>query len=529
MHSPTILVVEDEQLVALDIARRLEGMGYAVAMASNSDEAMAAMRAVPPDLVLMDVKLNGGPDGIEIARRVRSEFDLPVVFLTAYADEGTLQRARVTEPYGYVLKPFVARELKATIEMALQRHWTDRHRREHEELQRFLADASARLAESLDYRTVVQRAVDLVVPRYADSCVICLRRLEEIAPPLVVIHPDGEADETEGCPEAGGLVQTVLDHGATRLHASLPAGVPIDDLLGPHLVASLRSRAMTVVSLLCVPVRARQRTLGAILLVSCRAGRRYGGADVTLAEDFAHRLAMSIDNALLYREARRAVRTRDEVLAVVSHDLRTPLGTILLWAEMLARGAAPPLSSQAIVRTAQRMNRLIGELLDAASIDAGRLSITPAPYPVAQLVQEAVELFRPLADEKAIALRHDVRAAPPLVLCDRERVLQILSNLVGNAIEHTARGGHVDVRAEPAGADVRFTVQDDGPGIASEQVPHLFERFWRAHSGRSGVGLGLYIAKNLVELHGGRIGVDTEPGRGSAFFFTLPISDQRPS
>jgi signal transduction histidine kinase len=283
-------------------------------------------------------------------------------------------------------------------------------------------------------------------------------------------------------------------------------------------------RALATCSAMVVPLSARGRTLGAITLVASRSDRRYGTEDLAMAEELGRRAGVAMDNARLYDEAQRAIRARDDVLAIVSHDLKNPLEAIYLSSAMLLRtGAAPRLRRHAetIQRSAARMDRLIRELLDLSSIEAGRLVVEPRPEPLDAVVEEALAGLSPLALERGIALAADTGGARDPVRCDRERILQVLSNLVGNALQFTPRGGHVTVRATLAPAEARVEVRDDGPGIPPAQLRRVFDRYWKSGS-RRGSGLGLSIAKGLVEAHGGRIEVESSPGAGSTFRFTLP-------
>jgi signal transduction histidine kinase len=180
---------------------------------------------------------------------------------------------------------------------------------------------------------------------------------------------------------------------------------------------------------------------------------------------------------------------------------------------------------QAIHRSAERMYRLVHDLLDVTEIEAGKLPVARSPTGVDVLVTDAIELLRPLANAKRIALETELPPALPPVAADRERVLQVFSNLGGNAIKFTSQGGRVEIRASLRDAMVEFTVRDSGPGIASEELPHVFDRFWQAKkTARSGAGLGLAIAKGIVEAHGGDIRAESELGRGSSFLFTLPVA-----
>jgi signal transduction histidine kinase len=172
------------------------------------------------------------------------------------------------------------------------------------------------------------------------------------------------------------------------------------------------------------------------------------------------------------------------------------------------------------------MYRLVHDLLDVAAIEAGQLPVTKSPLSADALVTDALELLRPLAAAKGIALVGDVPPGLPTVAADRERVLQVFSNLGGNAVKFTARDGRVEIRATGRDRAVEFVVRDTGSGIRPEDLPHVFERFWQARKReRAGVGLGLAIVKGIIEAHGGEIHVDSEPGKGSRFAFTLPVAE----
>jgi signal transduction histidine kinase len=291
-----------------------------------------------------------------------------------------------------------------------------------------------------------------------------------------------------------------------------------------------------------VPLIARGRTLGTLTLASTRLSeRRYGEADLAFAEQVAHRAALALDNARLYGEAQRAIQARERVLAFVSHDLRNPLATVLLNASMLleqvAEGEDGPSGAGGlreqlgwIMRSSEQMNRLIQDLLEVTRIEAGRLRLERTALDVAVLLAEAGALFAALASEKEIALEIDVAsaAALPPVWADRERLHQVLSNLIGNALKFTLRGGWVRLRAEAEaeGGDaggVRFVVEDGGIGIEADQLPHLFDPYGPGRRGaRGGVGLGLAIARGILEAHGGTLAVESTPGQGSTFSFTIP-------
>ena len=232
----------------------------------------------------------------------------------------------------------------------------------------------------------------------------------------------------------------------------------------------------------------------------------------------------SVEEAL-----RRAVAARDDVLGIVAHDLRNPLNTILLQASMLERlEGAPERRDQkvrlGIVRSAKRMNALIKDLLDVAVVEAGRFTVEHERLSAAELLGETVEAQAPAASEAGLELRLEIGSGVGHVLGDRNRLLQVFDNLIGNAIKFTPRGGHVVVSAVARGNEALFSVADSGAGIPPDSVPHVFDRFWQAttRERRLGAGLGLPITKGIVEAHGGRIWVESTVGQGTTFFFTIP-------
>lgn len=291
------------------------------------------------------------------------------------------------------------------------------------------------------------------------------------------------------------------------------------------LLARLHARSYMV-----VPLKARGHMLGAVTLVSSCSGRCYGPEDLALVEDFCQRASLALDNARLFNEAQRATRAREDLLAVVSHDLKNPLGVVQLAASVLLRSAqeqpgAERVRKQAerIHSAAERMGRLISDLLDWGRIEAGRLPLEPAAQRVEGLVAEALEAVRPLAEEQGLQVGAVVQEPRAWAWCDRGRVLQVLGNLLGNAVKFTPAGGRLEVGARLERGEVALWVRDTGCGIAPEQLPHVFERYWQARDTASrGTGLGLCIAKGLVEAHGGRIRAESTLGQGSCFTFWLP-------
>lgn len=224
-----------------------------------------------------------------------------------------------------------------------------------------------------------------------------------------------------------------------------------------------------------------------------------------------------------FQDAQRAVQARDEVLAVVSHDLKNPLESVLLSASLLLRSPEPAQVrryAEAIQRSAARMDRLIHELLDLSGMDAGRFRVELRPERLESVVEEALGIVAPVALERGVDLAAAGGPLADAVPCDRERILQVLSNLLGNALAFAPRGGHVGIRLSLSREEAEVAVSDDGPGIPPEDLPHVFDRFWKSRS--RGTGLGLAIVRGIVDAHGGHVRVDSHLGGGSTFAFTLP-------
>jgi signal transduction histidine kinase len=238
------------------------------------------------------------------------------------------------------------------------------------------------------------------------------------------------------------------------------------------------------------------------------------------------------DRSLLTERERsdEAISNRDDFLSIVSHDLRSLLNMVSMGAQLIAEEARAKggeesesaLTAQRIVRAASRMNRLVGDLMDVSSIESGKLGLRPTRGDATALIAEAIELFGPWASAKGVSLKADRMQGPVHAHFDHDRILQVLGNLIGNAIKFTAEGGQIRVGRTRKGGLVTFTVQDTGAGIPESQLEAVFQRFWQVgDNDRRGLGLGLYIARGIVEAHGGRIWAESRAGEGSVFRFTL--------
>jgi PAS domain S-box-containing protein len=401
-----------------------------------------------------------------------------------------------------------------------------------------LAEASRVLSASFDYQTTLAALVRLAVPALADYCALDIVEAEDSFERIGEAHVD---------PTKSKLLREVAKFPKSALTARHPlmrvmaTGAPVleADITPAFIRASFAEaeqrrvvEALAPRSLICVPLVTSGKPLGALTLVTSGSGRRYEIADLSLAADLARRAAIVVEHARLFHEAEQATRARDDVLAVVAHDLRNPLNTVTMAVSMMLE--TTPVERvqerrqvEIVRRAADRMNRMIQDLLDVKRMESGRLTTDLKPEDPGFLINDTIDMLRPLAAGSTIRLETDIEQNLPLVLADAARVQQVLSNLVGNAVKFTPRDGLITVCAERHDAEVRFAVIDTGPGIPAEQLPHIFGRFWQAKtSDRRGIGLGLAIAKGIVEGHNGRIWVESRVGLGSTFYFTLPTATE---
>ncbi|HEY4131495.1 MAG TPA: ATP-binding protein [Gemmatimonadaceae bacterium] len=402
-----------------------------------------------------------------------------------------------------------------------------------EESERFLAEAGNQLAQTLAFDATVSAIADLPVPRLADACIVDLvpeagdalrrapstRQRAELTPSLRALTNHALTYDSPS-PIIDAIRRgrrEIVDHVDEEwLEANTDAEVI------PHW------RALGADSLLIQPLVGGGETIGAITLI--RVGD--GGFDAdqrVLAGKYAALAATTLSNVRLYGIAQRANRARDEVLSIVSHDLRNPISAIAMCARVLEDN--PPADSSArseLLRTIRastdQVNRLIQDLLDVASIERGNLALDVSEQEPAQLALQGLHMFQLEAKEQGIALEARLPTNLPLIAGDGGRIVQVLGNLVRNAIKFTPAEGRVTIGAAPARDAVRFTVSDTGRGIAPENQARIFDRYWQSSGGARarGTGLGLSIAKGIVEAHGGEIVVHSVLGEGSTFSFTIP-------
>jgi len=423
--------------------------------------------------------------------------------------------------------------LEGRIEGAVLAFQDNRERKRAERDRRFLLEAAAVLGGTLDADTVLAELARLGIHGLGDACFVDVVTTDHhlIRAAWAHVSPAAQA-ELDGLYRATPSVSPEARPALAVVRSGKPMLAAIDDDWWARSTTSederrILQRLAGGVAMI-VPLFVGARRLGALTLLS-GSTRSYSAADLALAEKLASRGAVALEHARLYSQARDAIGLRDQMLAIVSHDLRSPLSIVMMAAsaleEVLPQGPATS-TVHKIQRAALRMERMIRDLLDYASIDAGQLSISARAQDIHSMIAETLAGFEAVARLRNIELAMVVPDDLPPALCDRDRILQVTGNLVGNALKIVPAGGTVVVRAELREKEILVRVVDTGPGISEHDQHWLFERYWRgAQHQYEGTGLGLAIARGIVHAHDGKIWVESELGHGAAFLFTLPIAN----
>jgi PAS domain S-box-containing protein len=369
-----------------------------------------------------------------------------------------------------------------------------------------IADAGEELSLSLDRDEILRSLTALIVPRIADVCLVDLL--------------DGDRLKREAVKLREGLVgQALATVGAGR---AVPFAAP--ELRSVVADDSDGLQKLGVRSALRVPLLVRGKPAGVLSLLIVDESRRFVAEDVPSVEALADRLALALENARLYGLALDAKHTREEVLSMVSHDLRNSLNAIGFIATELARQNGSPLATQ--IRSAATLaDRLLADLGAMFVIESGALVLGRVMESIDSIMSEVADLFRPLADARAVRLRAITEKKGLTAFVDRHRMVQAVSNVVANAVEISEDGGEVGLAVKQVGEDVEVAISDSGPGIAPGEAEQIFDRHRWGNDGRrrASVGLGLVISKEYIEAHGGRIRVQNRPGSGSTFIIAIPM------
>jgi len=506
MEKEKVLIVEDERIVAEDIRMSLERLGYLVCgMAFSENEALKKVKELHPDIVLMDIVLGGEADGIEAASKVRSDFDIPVVYLTAYGDEGTLERAKVTEPFGYIIKPFEERELKSTIEIALYKHRMEKKLRESEQwlstTLRSIGDAV--IATDRKGRVAFINPVAQSLTGWRDE--------EAMARPLKDIF--NTIDEKTGKPTA-------------------------DDLLKPQLSSSVNDVGSSV--LLLAKDGSRVPIIQNIAPIKNEKGNIAGA--VLVFQDITERKKAMDELKKAYSDLKRTQQEliQSEKLAAlgrfssgVAHEIKNPLGIILggmefLESKLTRAEKSVKIAVEKIKEATFRANTVVQGLLNFARPSELKTERVKPD----ELINETLSLLIYKAPLSSIKVETHFSKEELYIDVDRNQMQQVFFNLLLNAIEAMPKGGVIEIRTKKR-IHSELSVEkflcvieiiDSGEGIPKENLERLFEPFFTTKRERKGTGLGLSMAKLIVDNHQGNLEIESKPGEGTSARVILPLA-----
>ncbi len=405
----------------------------------------------------------------------------------------------------------------------------------------FLAEASKILSSSLDYHHTLRTVAQFAVPQIADWCAIDMligHRVELLA----IAHVDPERSRWAEAMREREPVDLDAPEGVAKvLRTGRPEFFP--SIRDEYLVAAAKdeetlelARSLELCSAMVVPLMVRDAAIGAITFVSAESGRHYTEADLRMAEELASRAALAIENSRLYGESQQAVALRDDFISAASHELKTPVTSLKIYTELLLRQS----TQQGDERTSshlQKMNgqierlaMLVSDLLDASKIEAGKLELRRETVELQPVVDEVVEAVQTTTTKHHIEIHGTVERT---VLGDRERLSQVVTNLLTNAVKYSPHADRIVVRIAETGTGAAIEVEDYGIGIDEEHLDQIFDRFYRVTSADEktfpGLGMGLFISREIVRRHGGTMEVTSTKGRGSIFRFTVPYGEAAPA
>ena len=412
-------------------------------------------------------------------------------------------------------------------------------RKRAEQTTRFLADASAALAELTDYESTLQKVASLAVPLFADWCAVDVQEADGSFRRLAVTHIDPAKEqlvrELEGrypprLSDRHGVMK-VLRSGQPDWAAEIPDSLLTELAQDEEHLRLLRNLGLK--SYICVPLKSRTKALGALTFVTAESSRMYNAQDLQAAEDLAHRAVIAVENASLLAALKDSDRRKDEFLAMLAHELRNPLAPIRNAVQILrAKGPPEPelqWAREVIDRQVQQMTRLVDDLLDVSRITKGKIELRKERVDLAAVVNSAVEASSPLIQKWGHELTVTIPPEPIYLEADLTRLSQVLMNLLNNAAKYTNQGGRIWLTAERQSDKVLIRVKDTGIGIPAEMLPRIFGMFTQVdrslERSQGGLGIGLTLVQRLVEMHGGTVEAQSAgPGRGSEFVLRFPVA-----
>ncbi|HBL11784.1 MAG TPA: hybrid sensor histidine kinase/response regulator [Cyanobacteria bacterium UBA11162] len=536
MGRAKILIVEDERIVALSIQSRLETLGYIVT--GNVTSAEAAIEAIAqsrPELVLMDIKLKGKIDGIEAAAQIRAYFQLPVIYLTAYNDDDILNRAKLTEPYGYLLKPFESRDLLTAIEVALYKHQIEQQLREREQ---WLATTLKSIGDGV-ITTDPQGLITFMNP--VAEAILGWKQEEVLGKDLSQVFQTIHETTREAIANPVKLAlqngMTVGLENHTLLMTKNGIAIPIDDSAAP-----IKNEAGTILgAVLVFHDVTEQRQVKAILertneeleVRVAESTAQLRQTNEQLREEITRRQRLENELRLALSKERELNELKSRIVATVSHEYRTPLTTILSSTEMLQQYGSRLTEDkkqkhfQRVQSSVQHMTQLVNDMIFIEQAGTRTLEFNPTPIDVQQFAGELIEEFRLQATDKHTFI-FECQGVCNNAMLDKKVLGLILKNLLSNAIKYSPSGGVIRLELVSQERKIVLRVSDQGIGIPLTDQPDLFTAFFRGSNigVTPGVGLGLVIVRECVELHAGEVFVESEVGVGTTFTVSLSFPSE---
>jgi signal transduction histidine kinase/FixJ family two-component response regulator len=535
----SILIIDDDLVDRAAIRRALRSSELIAELHEAEDGAMAMTLLARQsfDCIVLDYRLPG-MDGLSMLRSMRTAgVFAPVIILTGQGDEALAVELMKAGASDYLSKARVSPEtLVSSVRHALRVHGIELERIRTEARLRMLADMSRMLGASLNYHDNLRNLASFVVPQLADVCAIDVVEPDGAPQRFALAASDelrarcafADTDMPRLDPEARHGSGHVIRTGVTEAFLEVPA-----ELAAALALGGSQEPCPALISTICVPLMVRGNVLGAVTFARYAGRPHYDQSDLIFVEELARRVALALDNALLYQEAQEAIRTRDAFLSVAAHELKNPLTALLGYTELLQKRLAtdevPTERERRMTRVmteqAQRLNKMISSMLDLSRLQTGQFSIERAPLDISALIYRVTEEVRPTLSTHTLTLH--APDAPIEIVGDELRLEQVFQNLILNAVKYSPEGGPIDVRLWADGTGVFLNVSDHGVGIPRESLPNIFRRFYRAsnteHMQVSGMGVGLYVVKQILEIHGGMVSVESVEGVGSTFSVWLPL------
>ena len=607
MAGRKILIVEDEAIVALHEEENLKNMGYTVVgKASSGEEAIRKAEETQPDLVLMDIVLKGEMDGIETAGQITTRFNIPVVYVTAYGDETTLQRAKLTEPFGYILKPFKERDLHVAIGIALYRHEMESRVKEMERwfaatlksigdavvttdtegLITFMNYAAEKISKWRREDAVGKSITDVINIVGSEKQTLQKQHLEQIISDGIIINlpkdyisfvtKEGGEIPIGGCAapirddrgNISGIVLVFSDFSEHKkvedtLHAQFNQITTIFDALNAVVfVADMDKREILYMNKFGTTLFGsdwKEKSYAELMETSQNAPCKFFAPERLVRDSepqppevyeyknsSTDRWYQCMDKAIPWTdgklvrlevavditELKEMERMKDDMISAVSHEMRTPLTAMLGYTSFLLENVVDQTQLREFLSTihkeTERLNELINNFLDLQRMKAQQVMFCFKALAVHPLLAKAAALFAGVS--KIHRLTVEVPSGLQQVFIDEVHMHNVLNNLLSNALKYSPKGGEVILGARQDDDTVTMWVRDEGIGIAPEIQDRVFDKFYQVDSGdrRSsrGTGLGLALAWEIVNAHGGRIWVESAVGKGSTFYVSLPVAKE---